>query len=161
MEHVHSSDELTFRELHTLGRMDVLSTTEVGCVLQISTNQASKLLDEGTIPGKWNTPGTGRFRRIDRNMLLQYLRNTGNPRADVLDPVTIELVCKTNGNSNGTAQCADGFTLGMTLASRPVRKINLHHDAMTPEAITKLTERITKRFADVQLDPPPMNVMPS
>lgn len=161
MEHAHASDELTFRELQELGRMTTLSSTEMGCVLQISGNKAADTLDSGVIPGKWTVPGNGNFRRIDRETLLQYLRNAGSPRANVIDPVTVEIVSKTNGKDNGTVQCADGFTLGMTLASRPVREIVVHADAMPDEALARLIKMVEARFVEVDLPPPPIQKISS
>ncbi len=156
MEHARSSDELTFREMQMLGRMTILSTAEMGCVLQVSDNKAAHMLDSGTVPGKWMVPGKGNFRRIDRTKLLQYLRSTGSPRADIIDPITLELVAETNGKANGTVQCADGFTLGMTLASRPVREIVVHANAMPSETLKRLIEMVKDRFAAVSLPPPPI-----
>ncbi len=161
MKELPACEDMTFGEIQKVGRRNVLTTSQVGRALQITSHAARTGMDGGAFQHTWKVPGSS-FRRMSPKVLIEHMRAMGHKNADAIDPVTVELMRETNGHVNGTLHCTDTFSLGMAIASRPIRKVIIHADAVKNEAgdaVQKLTKQIEEKFAAINLSPPPIHVI--
>jgi hypothetical protein len=156
-------EEMKFEEIQRIGRREVLTPTQVARALQVTPHAARNGMDGGAIKGKWRIPGS-KHRRLSRQILVDHMKDMQHRNVGAIDPVTVELMRETNGHVNGTLHCTDAFSLGMAIASRPVREVLIHADAVKNEAgdaVQKLTKQIEDKFAAINLSPPPIRIIGS